>query len=308
MKFSRCDRADYVQRHSTNITLENHVESVPVVMYLLNNIQDNFEYDSAYGSYIQPGTVMRCDGRVRRQREQADISVVFMSFPFFDIGSGNIPDPPEDEALHLPRALFQQFYPHEETSDRDRSQQFRNFAQVKSGQYLRVPQLWVLILNSTVTITCGPASIVDLARDRLEIVAGDSLLSTDQQLIHVTDFYQRVTLLKPEQCTSYLALEQTIEKECLDDEETGIDRCILHLGDSNEPLDPSLWPALLRNTQGSLIYLRLSRKDPPTIKQDNSALGIEGPDPRLMITYTDLDSDNGSTRGKELTLYRSGPM
>lgn len=291
------------QRHAINITLEHHSDWVPVVMYLLNHVKDNHEHSSAYGSYIQPGTVVRCDGMERQHRHKPDVSVTFISFPFFDIGHGNIPETPDDDALHLTRALFQQFYPQENTRDRDDDQQFRRFKRIRSGQYLRVPQLWILILNSTTVITCGLTSLVDIAAGQLEIVSEDSLINTGQYLIHVTDFFNRVTFLSPEECRSYLALEQTVQKECLSESGEHIERCTIHLGENDGALDPSLWPALLRNVQTAFLYLRIRRKSNADTIWGEETLRVESPDLPKMIEYTDLGSDNESIKGKELALY-----
>lgn len=121
-------------------------------MYLLNNVKDDYEYQSANGSYIQPGTVLRCEGMERRQRYKPDISVTFISFPFFEVGQDRQVEEPSEDAFHLTRSLFQQFYLKELTKDRDDDQQFRRFRQAQKGQYLQVHQVWMLILNSQTII------------------------------------------------------------------------------------------------------------------------------------------------------------
>ncbi|KAF3041593.1 hypothetical protein E8E12_009247 [Didymella heteroderae] len=291
------------KRHAINIAFDLYPDWVPVVMYLLSNIKDNHEQPSIYGSYIRPGTVVRCDGMERKQRDKPDVSATFISFPYFDLGDGNIPDAPEDDTVHMTRALFQQFYPKENTKDRDNDQQFRRFRQVRNSQYLRVPQLWILILNSTTIISCGPSSLVDTAAGRLEVVSEDNLVSTSQCLIHVTDYFRRVTLLTPDICGSYLALEETIQKKCLSESGEHIDQCILHLGESEAALDPSLWPNLLKDTQDAFLYIRISRKSSAATAESEDALTIEESRLPKMIEYTDLGSDNESVKGKELILY-----
>lgn len=273
-------------------------------MYLLNNIKDNYESCSAYGSYIEPGTVIRCDGMEQKHRLKPDVSVTFISFPFLDVGENDPLEAPDDETFHLTRSLFQHFYPQEVTRDRDDGQQFRKFRQIRSGQYLRVPQLWALILNSTTIITCGPTPLMDMAQSWLQVIPEHSLVSAKQHLIQVTDFHKVVTFLSSDTCRSYLELKRAIQDECLSRVTEHIDQCTLHLGDSEEKLDPSLWPSLLRKQQNALLYIRVSRNSRAIPSQDNVTASIEVNDVPKMIKYSDLNSDDESTDGKELALYR----
>lgn len=275
-------------------------------MYLLNNIKDNYEHTSAYGSYIEPSTVVRCDGMERQHRHKPDVSVTFISFPFFDVGQGGSLEAPEDDTVHLTRSLFQHFYPQEVTKDRDDGQQFRKFRQTQSGQYLRVPQLWALILNSTTIITCGPTPLMEMAQVWLEVVPEHGLIDPKKYLIHVTDFYKRVSFLSPEQCGTYFELRQAIQEQCLSKTTEHIDQCTLHVGDSGEPLDPSLWPSLLKNSQNAFLYLRVSRKYHAITTSDDGTARIEAPVLPKLIEYTGLDSDDESVTGRELALYTGG--
>lgn len=102
-----------------NITLEHHTDLVPVVMYLLRKVQQNYEEESAYGSYIQPGTVLRCHGTDQKDRVKPDLSAMFVSCPYFDIGKWRPPDAPNDGSLHLARGLFQCLYTQEIALDRE---------------------------------------------------------------------------------------------------------------------------------------------------------------------------------------------
>jgi hypothetical protein len=276
-------------------------------MYLLNNVRNDFEYESAYGSYIQPGTVLRCDGMERRQRHKPDVSIIFVSFPFFDVGQDPQMEESSDDTLHLTRTLFQQFYPEELTNDRDDNQQFRRFKQTRKGQYLRVPQVWMLILNSQTIISCGPSSLEKLGQPWLEIVPEDSLGSATQRLIHVTDFHKRTTILSADQCGSFLALRQTIQKQCLSEAKEDVDQCLLHLGDSQTALEPGQWPSLLREKNGAFLHIRISRKRLALTVQDEKQARLEAPDAQKLIEYTDLGSDDESGRGKELIVSIESP-
>jgi hypothetical protein len=232
---------NFEQRHAVNVTLQHHVECVPVEMYLLDHFKTRFEHSSAYGSYIEPGTVIRCDGMSRRYRDIPDISVTFLSFPYFGLGYGSPSEAPRDKSLHLVRPLFQQHYPRELTKDRDENQQFRGFQKDEQVHtYLQVPQFWALIVNSTTMITCGPAPLADMFSHTIHVVSEDSLLSNRQCLIHVTDFHKRVTFLSTEQCGTYFELERTIQQECLTKTEEDMTDCLLYLGDTETTVEPGL--------------------------------------------------------------------
>ncbi|KAJ4989012.1 hypothetical protein SVAN01_05450 [Stagonosporopsis vannaccii] len=275
-------------------------------MYLLNFVQDEYEHPSAYGSYIAPGTVERCDGTEQSRPHKPDLSVTFISFPYFDVAQHNPPDAPQDGSLHLTRSLYQYYYPPVITRDQDAHQQFRKFSQAQKGEYLRVPQLWVLILNSTTIISCGPTSLAGTAKDWLEIIPEDSLVGITQQLLHVTDFHKRITILSLADCSSYLQLERTIQAECLSKTSHTIDQCNLHLGNNESILDPALWPSLVKDERTAFLYIRISRKSDTTTAQAAEKARIEAPSAQNLIEYTDLGSDDQSVTGKEVAIYRGG--
>jgi hypothetical protein len=297
------------QRHALNIALEHHIECVPVVMYLLDHIKTQFEHSSAYGSYIEPGTVIRCDGMSQKHRDVSDISVTFLSFPYFDIGYGSSPKAPRDKSLHLVRPLFQQHYPKEFTRDRDENQQFRGFQKdERVHTYLQVPQFWALILNSTTMITCGSAPLAELFPDVIHVVSEDNLLSNRQYLIHVTDLHKRVTFLSPEQCGTYLKLERTIQKECLEKNRENVTDCLLYLGSTETTIEPGLWPALLVGTSTAILYIKIGRKDDnaSATAKDGKTQPIKAPDRLKMIEYSSLDSDDEYTKPQRSSSYSAG--
>lgn len=295
------------QALAVNITLEHDSDWVSVVMSLLNHVEDNYEYSSASGSYIKPGTVLRYDGLERLSHGKPDISVMFVSLPFFQVGKGKFMEAPKDNSLHTTRGLFQQFYPDEITKDQDHDQQFCKFRQTQNGQHLRVPQFWALVLNSTTIITCGPTPLAEMADGWIEIVPEDSLSSKVGYLIHVTDFYKRVRFLDPGKCGSFLALKQTIQRECLLETQKSINQCQLHLGDSDTILESHMWPRILRDPKTTLIYIRISLKVSSTAKRDDVARNTEASPELKKVEYTDLGSDDESPKGKELTLTVGQP-
>lgn len=117
-------------------------------MHLLKNVRENYEESSGYGNYIQPGTVLRSDGTDKSRPDLPDLSAIFVSLPYFEIGNQRSPLALDDGTIHLGRGLYQSAYTQESGIDRDAEQIFRKFKAVKPDEYLRVPQLWVMLLNS----------------------------------------------------------------------------------------------------------------------------------------------------------------
>jgi hypothetical protein len=278
-------------------------------MYLLKDIQEASQYNSAYGSYITPGTVLRCDGTDRGNPGKPDASATFISYPYFDVGKGGPADVPKDRSFHFARGLFQHFYPNEVALDRDGDQLFRKFRQAKHDQYLRVPQLWVLILNSKTIITCGASPLEDLFKGAFEFAAED--LTAGPSMVQVTDFFGRVNYLPIDQCRTFLELKQSIQKHCISktDGVKHINDCLLHLGDSEDELEAEDWPRLLRKRNASFIYIRVSRKVTTSsgLKTTGNASRIAEPEPTKMIDYADLNSEEEPDKGNGMALILRPP-
>ena len=292
----------FLKRLAINTTLQYHEDLIPVVIYLLRKIQETHESGSAYGSYIEPGTVLRSDGTDRSHRGQPDLSATFISFPYLDVGKWRPPDPPEDESMHLPRGLFQSSYTQDNALSRDGEQMFRKFRGIKADQFLRVPQLWVLILQSKTIITCGPSTLADMFAEYIEFVEEETLLAHGPSLVQVTDFLRRVSYLPVERCRTFLSLKQSIEEQCLSDSEYRIGDCILHSGGSDEELNGNQWPDLL-NATSVFVHVRISRKkDSSSGSGLDDALAVEAPDETRLIEYAGLSSDESGDEGDRMAL------
>lgn len=275
-------------------------------MYLLRKVQQDYEERSAYGSYIQPGTVLRCDGTDQKHRERPDLSAIFVSCPYFDIGNWRPPDAPNDSSLHLTRGLFQCLYDQEIALDRESDQMFRKFKGVEPNQYLRVPQLWTLVLQSETIITCGPSTLQEMSGGQIEFIDESSLLA-NERLVHVTDFFKRVTYLPVDQCRTFLQLRQSIEQQCLLGTDCAINDCILRSGNSEEELVGSQWPDLLKAHGSVFIYVRVSRRESDASTSKNHAqISIEGPSQPRLIEYKGLSSDESSDDNDKMALTVRG--
>lgn len=287
---TECSSFETFRQAALKFALRYHADAITVLMYLLQQVQDKFEITSAYGSYIQPGTVLRCNGKDTKNSKKNDVSATFVSYPYFDVSSGNWPDPPADDSLHLPRGLFQQHYPREAAQDRDRHQSFSKFRRpgTTSSYSLRVPQLWALIIGSNTLITCGSSTLASTFHESIEFVTQEALLVGLTSLIQLSaDFVIKTVFYLPlESCQTFFALKAMIKKECLRSTDYHIDDCILYTSDDNVELDASRWPKLVQ-TRGSLfISVRMSLRN--KLKPSTNGSFTRG----LFIEYGNLSSDN----------------
>jgi hypothetical protein len=274
-------------------------------MYLLRKVRQRHEETSAYGSFIQPGTVLRCDGTDPQHWERPDLSALFVSCPYFDIAETRPANPPSDTSLHLTRGLFQFHYPQEITLDREAEQIFARIKGVQSHQYLRVPQLWAMVLQSETIITCGPSTLSESIGEHVEFV-DEKTLHANERLVHVTDFMKRVFCFPVDQCRSFLQLRRCIEQQCLSDTDCAIDDCILHSGNSEEELVAKHWPDIIKAENSVFIYVRIERKVTTKEKKgsldDDGQKAIDGSKQLLLIEYKGLSSDESEDDGEGMAL------
>ena len=242
---------------------------------------------------MQPGTALRCDGVDSEYPDKPDLSVTFVAFPYFDIGSGGPPSAQMDDSIHSPRGLFQSAYPQEATHDRDADQMFQRLKNTKSGDYLCIPQVWALLIRSRLVVTCGPSSLTEMLDGITEIITEESLLASGPSIVHVTDFFGRVNYLPLENCKTYLALCLSIEKECLEDGEDNVEGYTIHAGDPEAVLQPSQWPGILQGEKSAFVLVRLSRNTPLKTLEGRDSHGLTTPKAPALIEYADLSSDDG---------------
>jgi hypothetical protein len=203
--------------------------------------------------------------------------------------------------------LFQFQYPQEVTRERDVDQIFKGFKGLTGNQYLRVPQLWTLVLQSETIITCGPSPLPETIDGSIECVDEKSLMATER-LIHVTDFLQRVAYLPLEQCRTYLQLRQAIAEQCLAGTDCKIDHCSLKAGNNEEDLTPSQWPDIVKAGRSVFVYVRVLRKTVGKEKKACPGAGLEHDGQEsvtsqkqiLMIDYGGLSSDESDNEDMEL--------
>lgn len=274
-------------------------------MYLLRKVRQRHEESSAYGSFIQPGTVLRCDGADPQHWEKPDLSAIFVSCPYFDVAESRPANPPSDASLHLTRGLFQFHYPQEVTLDREVDQIFGHIKGVRSNQFLRVPQLWLMVLQSETIITCGPSPLSDSIGNHIEFVDERSLL-INERLVHVTDFMERIIYLPVDQCRTFLELRQCIQQQCLSDTDGTIDDFVLTLGNNQEELIANHWPNIIKAQNSVFIYVRITprvvvRKERDLV-DDGEQRALDQPKQPLLIEYKGLSSNESEDGDEEMAL------
>ena len=247
--------------------------------------------------------MLRCDGTDPKDTKTPDLTAIFVSFPYFDVGKGSPPHAPKDQSVHVPRGLFQSTYPQEAAQERDADQMFCRFKHRKKGEYLRVPQLWALVLQPHIIITCGLNSLPEMFDGAVEFVTEDAFLVDGPSVVHVTDWLKRVVYLSVQRCGTYLSLQRSIEEECLEDLEETINDCIIHVGESEAELEAGQWPVLLKAKDSAFVYVRLSRRSPTVSPpHDDTSLDRTTFDTRELIEYGDLSSDDGFSDDDQMAL------
>ncbi|KAI4636058.1 hypothetical protein J4E83_001012 [Alternaria metachromatica] len=288
---------DHVNRETfeklaLNFVLKHDEDLVPVVLSVLEEVWSNYEEQSAYGSHLRPGAVWRCDGTDAEQSHKPDLSATFISFPYFDAGTGPPSYKSKEYPTQLSRGLFENAYPHEATHNRDADQMFRKFKRNRKKQHLRVSQLWALVLRSRTIITCSSSPLPEMFHG-VEFVAANDLLVKEPGRIHVTDHLRRVMYLPLETCTTFFGLRRTLEEHCFRDTETTIDDCIITGEDSCKELNAIEWPDLLKFRMSPFIYVRLHPKTKTTREvSGGGGIQLESPKVTRLIEYESLDSDD----------------
>jgi len=119
-----------------------------VVLRLFKKVRDSARTRLFEGYYIDPGTVLRCDGVTSRGSDDHDLSATFVCFPYLALKT------PESRHRHSPsqypmRSILQILYPYESTSIREAPPSFCKDEPHTSDHVLYVPQLWVVIVGSS---------------------------------------------------------------------------------------------------------------------------------------------------------------
>lgn len=118
-----------------------------VVLRLFKKVQDTCRKRLFDGFFIDPGTVLRCDGFSSRGTNNVDLSATFVCFPYLSMGERRNEDCSQTSEYPT-RSILQIFYPYESTSNQETAASFCKDASTKKN-VLYVPQLWVVFIGSS---------------------------------------------------------------------------------------------------------------------------------------------------------------
>ncbi|KAI1485619.1 hypothetical protein F5X96DRAFT_674469 [Biscogniauxia mediterranea] len=134
-----------------------HDEAKGVALAFLSHILPTVEKRSSVGKYIEPGYVMRHDGRHSRSRYKKDTSITFIAAPYLSLMSGATSEHKSKEE-HITRTLLQSLYDYDLQDIRtSRNLSWRQM--FSSDKTIYAPQLWCLLVDSNVVITLGDISV-----------------------------------------------------------------------------------------------------------------------------------------------------
>ena len=125
-----------------------HDDEPALTQKLLQRFDKTYTTAFASGHHFEPRS-MRVHGRDANDPEARDQCVTFSSFLYLamlDPLSGAVMT--SSIARHRTRSLLQFKYAQESTFSRDQEQVVRNLEHVSGRQFLHVPQLWSLLLDS----------------------------------------------------------------------------------------------------------------------------------------------------------------
>ncbi|OAL53759.1 hypothetical protein IQ07DRAFT_318209 [Pyrenochaeta sp. DS3sAY3a] len=143
------------RRHMDLADFENMCLNAPnisgelrfVVLRLFKKVQDTCRKRLFDGFFIDPGTVLRCDGFSSRGTNNFDLSATFVCFPYLSMGERRNEDCSQTSEYPT-RSILQIFYPYESTSNQETAASFCKDASTKKN-VLYVPQLWVVFIGSS---------------------------------------------------------------------------------------------------------------------------------------------------------------
>ncbi|KAL1801753.1 hypothetical protein ACET3X_002095 [Alternaria dauci] len=160
----------HMQTHRLNLTdFENACLNAPGVnsktrftmLRLFEQIRTKHQKQQFDGYCIEPGTVMRYDGIPSDGTDNTQPSASFMCFPYLSVGPRQ--QPADSPKMGYPtRSILQTLYPYESTALREETPSFCSDSSQASDQVLYVPQCWVVILDSTILISCSELGVDDL--------------------------------------------------------------------------------------------------------------------------------------------------
>ncbi|KAI5925769.1 hypothetical protein F4810DRAFT_31898 [Camillea tinctor] len=172
--------------------------------------EKKFSNGKRIGYYIEPGTVIRYDGRYSDDIIRGEKSVTFFSAPYL-----NLEEPrkssedlgTDGERLHRTRTLLESLYDFDLMNERDKKQVIRRNAAADENSIICVPQVWYLLCGS-VLISCGQMTLSELRGDSIQ----EKYRSNKNIISHVTDLDNHQFTVALKTTDSYFTIIRIIER------------------------------------------------------------------------------------------------
>ncbi|KAL8783570.1 MAG: hypothetical protein Q9195_009352 [Heterodermia aff. obscurata] len=262
---------EQLYKHATDIECIED-DDLAVVAQLLNKVQKTSEKKFVYGRYLKPTTVVydgeESSGVVRKISKTA----TFVSLPLFWLERPRERMSTKDSAGHPSRTLLQSRYRLERTEKRDQEQVIAK-SRPNENRIVHVPQIWALIINRNIIITCAPFDA--------SVLCGDSIKTIPY------------AVARADEATCV----------CLDDQQKSIQDELLSSGPIHKILtedgaivNAETWPRMVEADRADLIHLKLVSEPTNFIVQDNPSTGRQNTSPPFASPDTEDDDINESLR------------
>jgi len=218
---------------------------------------------------------MRCE-----EGEKDANAVIFVSVPYLDVCDPLEAEGKEYQNLHPTRGLLQSYYPYQPIGDREREQTFHKYRNDGSKKIVHVPQIWLAIIGGRAIVTCGVKPFAETVDKSINIVKelAKSIISSKKSslnsissldaskstaMIRIRDWDEREVLHSPEECPTYLALEQKLRELQLTSlwpsAATSLKMAVSENGVKKE-ITPEGWADILRSRNTGFIDISILKR------------------------------------------------
>ncbi|KAJ5356935.1 hypothetical protein N7517_011544 [Penicillium concentricum] len=218
-------------------------QDVALILKLLAEVRKEVRITEDGG--LHDDCTLRCVSRHSSGSEKEEKSATFMSFPYFSV---------ESFKKDSQRRLLQTYY-HQTTAQRECGQAIRMTGLFPSDHITFVPQLWAIVLNSKLLITCAPISFSQIAANSLNIADSPRPRSSSgPSIIRLTDHNQRVFFIPMDHCQTWFALIDKVKNGCLSD--IDLTRLELQLFTiTGNPVHAETWHAVSKGHKSTILPL-----------------------------------------------------
>ncbi|KAF1812448.1 hypothetical protein P152DRAFT_449192 [Eremomyces bilateralis CBS 781.70] len=184
-------------------------------------------------------------------------SVYINCFPYFSLERYAAVALPDNAALHTGLPLLQTLYS-SARKDRDLQQAICKLPDTRKGSCFHVSQIWSMVLDDRLLITCSRHSIRDISSESFSLTTRPETESSVRDYIEVSDDGRHVWLLPLSRCQTWLAFTAHFRHLLDDGEEFEYTLTVKLLGVSIEAKD---WPSVVAESRSSPLRLVLSRSN-----------------------------------------------